>query len=68
MSTNPTRTDPSSDGTTGTPEPADKSRRDFIKAGAAGLAGTTIAAGLVGGCAVSVVHRAVSEKSGLPRL
>src|SRR2546422_933904 len=48
MSTNPTRTDPSSDGTTGTPEPADKSRRDFIKAGAAGLAGTTIAAGLVG--------------------
>jgi len=48
MSTNPSRTDPSNGGGTGAPEPADKSRRDFIKAGAAGLAGTTIAAGLVG--------------------
>src|SRR5712691_2495018 len=48
MFTNPSRTDPSSDSTTGPPKPADKSRRDFIKAGAAGLAGTTIAAGVVG--------------------
>src|SRR5438876_7924210 len=48
MSTNPSRTDPSSGSGTGAPEPADRSRRDFIKAGAAGLAGTTIAAGLAG--------------------
>jgi cytosine/adenosine deaminase-related metal-dependent hydrolase len=48
MSTNPSRTDPSSGGRPGAPKPADTSRRDFIKAGAAGLAGTTIAAGLVG--------------------
>jgi 5-methylthioadenosine/S-adenosylhomocysteine deaminase len=48
MSTNPSRTDPSSASGTGAREPAVKSRRDFIKAGAAGLAGTTIAAGLVG--------------------
>ena len=48
MSTNPSRTDPSGGSGTGAPEPADRSRRDFIKAGAAGLAGTTIAAGLAG--------------------
>jgi cytosine/adenosine deaminase-related metal-dependent hydrolase len=48
MSTNRSRTDPSIDDRTGAPKPAVKSRRDFIKAGAAGLAGTTIAAGLVG--------------------
>src|SRR5438093_4392093 len=48
MSTSPSRTDPSSGSGTGAPEPADRSRRDFIKAGAAGLAGTTIAAGLAG--------------------
>src|SRR6266513_1297887 len=48
MSTNPSRIDPSSGGRTGGPEPVDTSRRNFIKAGAAGLAGTTIAAGLVG--------------------
>ena len=46
MSTNPPRTDPSSDSTTGAPQPADKSRRDFLKAGAVGLAGTTLAVGL----------------------
>src|SRR6266446_7669327 len=48
MSTNLSRNDPSSGGRTGAPKPPDTSRRDFIKAGAAGLAGTTIAAGLVG--------------------
>ena len=48
MPTNPVPVDPSTGRSADAPEPATKSRRDFIKAGAVGLAGTTLAVGLTG--------------------
>jgi len=45
---NPVPVDPSTGDKADAPEPATTSRRDFLKAGAVGLAGTTLAVGLAG--------------------